>query len=62
MKKGDDKVIKTEICESLGIKYPIVQAAMGPYVTTNLSAAVSNAGGLGVISHSVLSNSLECGV
>jgi len=52
MKKGDDKVIKTEICESLGIKYPIVQAAMGPYVTTKLSAAVSNAGGLGVISHS----------
>ena len=45
-------MIKTEICKSLGIKYPIVQAAMGPYVTTKLAAAVSNAGGLGVISHS----------
>jgi len=47
----DDEMIKTEICELLGIKYPIVQAAMGPYVTTKLAAAVSNAGGLGVISH-----------
>jgi IMP dehydrogenase/GMP reductase len=53
LKFGDDgKMIKTEICESLGIKYPIVQAAMGPYVTTKLAAAVSNAGGLGILSHS----------
>jgi len=44
-------MIKTEICESLEIEYPIIQAAMGPYVTTKLAGAVSNAGGLGVISH-----------
>ena len=42
---------KTDVCELFGIEYPIVQAAMGPFVTTNLCAAVSNAGGLGVISH-----------
>lgn len=43
---------KTEICGMLGIEYPIVQAPMGPYITTNLAAAVSNAGGFGTISHS----------
>jgi len=42
---------KTDVCELLGIDYPIVQAAMGPFITTKLCAAVSNAGGLGVISH-----------
>jgi enoyl-[acyl-carrier protein] reductase II len=44
-------MIKTEICDLLGIKYPIIQAAMGPYDTSDLAAAVSNAGGLGVVSH-----------
>ena len=34
----------------LGIKNPIIQAGMGPYNTTKLSASVSNAGGLGIIS------------
>jgi len=42
---------KTDVCELLGIEYPIVQAPMGPFITTKLCAAVSNAGGLGVISH-----------
>ena len=42
---------KTDVCEMLGIKYPIVQAPMGPYIVTKLCAAVSNAGGLGTISH-----------
>jgi len=45
------KMIKTEICELLGIKYPIIQAAMGPYETSDLASAVSNAGGLGIVSH-----------
>lgn len=43
---------KTEICEMLGIDYPIIQAPMGPLLTTNLAAAVTNAGGFGTISHS----------
>ena len=42
---------KTDVCELFGIEYPIVQAPMGPFITTKLCAAVSNAGGLGVISH-----------
>lgn len=42
---------KTDVCELFGIKYPIVQAPMGPFITTKLCAAVSNAGGLGVVSH-----------
>ena len=42
---------KTDVTELLGIAYPIVQAPMGPFITTKLCAAVSNAGGLGTISH-----------
>jgi len=44
-------MIKTDICELFGIKYPILQAPMGPFVTTKLAIAVSEAGGLGTISH-----------
>lgn len=44
-------MIKTKICDLLGVKYPIIQAAMGPFETANLAAAVSNAGGLGIVSH-----------
>ena len=43
-------MIRTKLTEMLGIKYPIIQAGMGPYNTTNLAAAVANAGGLGLIS------------
>ena len=49
-----DKVIKTRITETFGIKYPIIQAPMGPFYTTELCLAVSEAGGLGVISHTNL--------
>jgi len=38
----------------LGIKYPIIQAPMGPFYTTKLAAAVTNAGGLGIVSHTNL--------
>ncbi len=38
----------------LGIKHPIVAAPMGPFYTTDLTIAVSEAGGLGVLSHSAL--------
>nr|MDO8082256.1 nitronate monooxygenase [Candidatus Freyarchaeota archaeon] len=43
-------MIKTKLTEMLEIKYPIIQAGMGPHNTTNLAAAVANAGGLGLIS------------
>jgi enoyl-[acyl-carrier protein] reductase II len=42
-------MFKTELTEKLGIDYPIIQAGMGGVATAELVAAVSNAGGLGVI-------------
>lgn len=47
-------VIETQITKMLGIKHPIIAAPMGPFYTTELTAAVSEAGGLGVISHTNL--------
>lgn len=41
--------LKTPICERLGIDYPIFQAGMGWVARSALAAAVSEAGGLGVI-------------
>jgi len=42
--------IKTEICDLLGIKYPVIQAGMGPHNTVNLAIAVSNSGAMGTVS------------
>ena len=47
-------VIKTDITEMFGIKHPIVAAPMGPFYTTELTVAVSEAGGMGVLSHTNL--------
>jgi len=44
-------VIHTDITEMLGIKHPIIAAPMGPFYTKELTVAVSEAGGLGVLSH-----------
>ncbi|MGQ4876320.1 MAG: NAD(P)H-dependent flavin oxidoreductase [Promethearchaeia archaeon] len=44
-------MIKTELIERIeGLKYPIIQGGMGPFLTTELAIAVANAGGLGIIS------------
>ena len=43
-------MIKSRICEILGIKYPIIQGGMAWIADASLAAAVSNAGGLGLIS------------
>ncbi|MFX0205544.1 MAG: NAD(P)H-dependent flavin oxidoreductase [Candidatus Hodarchaeota archaeon] len=42
--------IKTNITKMLGIKHPIIAAPMAPFHTTDLTIAVSEAGGLGVLS------------
>jgi enoyl-[acyl-carrier protein] reductase II len=42
-------VIRTALCDLLGIRYPICQAGMGWVARSELAAAVSQAGGLGVI-------------
>jgi NAD(P)H-dependent flavin oxidoreductase YrpB (nitropropane dioxygenase family) len=41
--------LETAVCTLLGIEVPIVQAGMSTYTTPELVAAVSNAGGLGII-------------
>ncbi len=41
--------MKSQICEMLGIKYPIFQGAMAWISNASLAAAVSEAGGLGII-------------
>ncbi len=43
-------MIRTPLCDLLEIRYPIIQGGMGPNDTTDLAVAVSNAGGLGLIS------------
>lgn len=42
-------VLRTALCDMLGIEYPIVLAGMGGVARHRLVAAVSNAGGLGII-------------
>lgn len=42
-------MFKTEICDLLGIKYPVIQGGMAWVATAELAAAVSEAGGLGII-------------
>jgi enoyl-[acyl-carrier protein] reductase II len=47
-------MLRTGICEQLGIRYPIVLAGMGGVSLHRLVAAVSNAGGLGVLGAATL--------
>ncbi len=42
-------MLKTPLCSQLGIELPIFSAGMGPIAGPELVAAVSNAGGLGVL-------------
>ncbi len=44
-----DLDIRTVLCDLLGIQYPIIQGGMAWVATGELAAAVSEAGGLGVI-------------
>jgi NAD(P)H-dependent flavin oxidoreductase YrpB (nitropropane dioxygenase family) len=57
-----NRVLKTKLCEMLGIEYPILSAGMGPNLMgeksgapVELVVAVSEAGGLGVLGASGLS-------
>jgi enoyl-[acyl-carrier protein] reductase II len=47
-------VLRTDICDRLGIQYPVILAGMGGVSMHKLVAAVSNAGGLGVIGAATL--------
>ena len=48
-------MIRTRLTELLGIRHPIVQAAMGYVSGPRLAAATSNAGGLGLIASATMS-------
>jgi len=45
-------MIKSRLCDLVCIKYPIIQAGMGPFPNHNLCVAAANAGVLGLISTS----------
>jgi NAD(P)H-dependent flavin oxidoreductase YrpB (nitropropane dioxygenase family) len=49
-------MIKSRLCDKIGIKYPIIQAGMGPFSNNNLCVASANAGVLGLLSTSGLFN------
>ena len=53
--------IETNITKMFGIKHPIFSAAMGPFYTTDLCVAVSEAGGLGVLSHTSIKRGTNIG-
>lgn len=42
-------MLRTALCDLLGIEYPIIQGPIGPWSTAELVAAVSKAGGLGSV-------------
>ena len=52
--KEDLLMIKSRLCDLVGIKYPIIQAGMGPFSNNNLCVAAANAGVLGLLSTSGL--------
>ncbi|MBD3195032.1 MAG: hypothetical protein GF317_08265 [Candidatus Lokiarchaeota archaeon] len=47
-------MLETNITKMFGIEHPIIGAPMGPFYTTKLAVAISEAGGLGVLSHTNL--------
>jgi NAD(P)H-dependent flavin oxidoreductase YrpB (nitropropane dioxygenase family) len=52
---SDPGAVSTPLTELLGIRYPIVQAAMGYVSGPRLAAATSDAGGLGLIASATMS-------
>ena len=44
-------MIKSRLCEKVGIKYPIIQAGMGPFSNNNLCVASANSGVSGTAFH-----------
>lgn len=48
-------IFYTSICKMLKIKFPVIQAGMGYLARAELAAAVSNAGGLGIVGAGALS-------
>ncbi len=53
-REGQIEGINTSLCRRLGIKLPILNAPVGTATSPQLAAAVSNAGGLGIMAVSFL--------
>lgn len=49
MTSSEVSILRTPLCEMIGVELPIISAGMGPIAGPDLVAAVSNAGGLGVL-------------
>lgn len=47
-------MIKSRLCDLVGCKYPVFQAGMGPFATTELCIAAANAGCVGLMSTAAL--------
>ncbi|MBW2363974.1 MAG: nitronate monooxygenase [Deltaproteobacteria bacterium] len=45
-------MLKSELCDFLEVKHPIIQAGMGPFSNNKLCIATANAGVLGLLSTS----------
>jgi NAD(P)H-dependent flavin oxidoreductase YrpB (nitropropane dioxygenase family) len=52
---SDPAALHTIACDLFGVRYPIVQTGMGYVATPELTAATSNAGGLGILASGPLS-------
>lgn len=48
------RVLRTPACDLLGVRYPIVQTGMGWVAGARLTAATSNAGGLGILASATM--------
>ncbi|MBV8234135.1 MAG: nitronate monooxygenase, partial [Acidimicrobiia bacterium] len=46
--------LRTALCSLVGVEYPIVQTGMGWVSGPELTAATSNAGGLGILAAAVM--------
>lgn len=47
--------MRTALCELLGIEHPVIQASLGPWSSVALTAAVSEAGGIGSLGTALIS-------
>jgi NAD(P)H-dependent flavin oxidoreductase YrpB (nitropropane dioxygenase family) len=47
-------VLRTRLCELVGVEHPIVQTGMGFVAGPQLASAVSNAGGLGIVAAAMM--------
>ena len=55
----DGAMVRTPLCDLLGIEAPIICAPFGPWNQVELAAAVSNAGALGSVG---TANGHACGI